>query len=170
MQKWKRLFANLFWLFDILFFIRELFKEGKGVLEVLIPALSASEDSFYFAFIGTGIAALCYVNYDFWAKWRKKAHENRPETKFRNMYNELQIESNLSSDDVEYPSIVRSQTAKFQAREALRYKLSKLDIPSPISTMTVSDVRWHEFISIMSVYAKDGRLKEARRLYNELDW
>ena len=169
MRKWIRLVANLFWLFEILFFIRELFKEGKGVLEVLMPAVSASEDSFYFAFIGTGIAALCYVNYDLWANWRERAHENRPDTKFRNMYYDLQIESDLSLQDVEDPFICRSQTAKFQAREALRHELSKLDIPAPIPTMAVSDERWHKFISIMSVFAKDGRLGEAMRLYNELD-
>ncbi len=169
MRKQKKLLINLFWLFEILFFIGELIKDGKGVLETLLPAFSAGADSFYFASIGTGVIVLCYVNFDLWVMWRRRAHETRPEIKFKNMYNELQRESNLSLEDVEYRLTGRSQTEKFQAREALRYKLSNLDIPSPISTMVVRDMRWHQFISIMSVYIKDGRLEEAKRLHDNLD-
>ena len=70
---------------------------------------------------------------------------------------------------MEYPLSGRSQTEQFQAREALRHALSKLGIPAPVATMKMSKVCWSQFIGIMAVYAKDGRLEEARRLHDELD-
>ena len=94
---------------------------------------------------------------------------NKPEHRFKALYHHLKSEHAACTNDVVKGGIYcRSKQEKSEAREAIRFALSKLDIPAPYADKIKRDVRWETFVGIMSVYAKDGRLEEARKLHDEL--